>query len=385
MMRGVERLGVSNSAFTVIEDDSITVTALKQVDLTWWNTLIAQSPDATIFQTAHWANHCEDCLQYGPLYLLATNADGRPVGACLVFKTAHEQQYIFEQPGSRLLIPMFRSLVPSFVWLSGPLCWVEEQEVAIAQALITAIDKLALQNSALFVKGGPLIVDKANLTDFLVNQGFEKKPWATLLVDLSPDEETLWKNLKHSAQKAIRKAKREGISVERIDTLDELYNYYSTFFVQVTRRIAGRVFTFKQWASWWKHLRPHNGFEVFAAKHDGKYICGLNVWIFNGHLVEFGSVQSAYSFEHKLYGNDLIKWEIIRWGHQQGYRVYDLAGVAPEPSTSKERGIRQFKEKWGGRYVPYLTYYKAYPGWRSRALEMSTRLGRWILSRRGRG
>ena len=34
-------------------------------------------------------------------------------------------------------------------------------------------------------------------------------------------------------------------------------------------------------------------------------------------------------------------------------KIYDFAGVAPHPANSKESGIRNYKEKWGGDYIEY--------------------------------
>ena len=61
---------------------------------------------------------------------------------------------------------------------------------------------------------------------------------------------------------------------------------------------------------------------------------------------------------------DLLKWEVILWGRQQGYSYYDLAGLNPrDDATEKERQIARFKRKWGGRDIPIhrLTRYPL--GW----------------------
>jgi lipid II:glycine glycyltransferase (peptidoglycan interpeptide bridge formation enzyme) len=79
---------------------------------------------------------------------------------------------------------------------------------------------------------------------------------------------------------------------------------------------------------------------------------------YNGNVTEMSVVRSDYAVEKNLYPGDAIKWAIIKWGHGQGFRTYDLAGVNPNPETPKEQGIRQFKEKWGGEYVEYPIFTK---------------------------
>ncbi len=47
-----------------------------------------------------------------------------------------------------------------------------------------------------------------------------------------------------------------------------------------------------------------------------------------------------------------------RYAQQQWVlqRVYDLAGVSPNPSDAKSEGIRRYKEKFGGEYFEYPIY-----------------------------
>ncbi len=74
----------------------------------------------------------------------------------------------------------------------------------------------------------------------------------------------------------------------------------------------------------------------------------MGVWQYNGYVYEFFSGRAHAADAARLNVGDAIKWAIIRWGCAQGHRTYDLAGVIPEPTTSKETGIFAFKEKWGG-------------------------------------
>lgn len=363
-----------------------TVEVHNVVDPTWWNDLVLRAPGATIFQTAHWARFVTRYLKDQAYFLVAKDNRGEVTGTLLAFQTGFAHRVFFERPFDRLTIPALRMMLPVYYWSHGPLSLVPDRSSDVTHALIHTVDTLAQRTRAIRLEGEPLplaTVDEAGNDVVPSDIGLATKNWATLLVDLTPDEETRWRNLHHSARKAINRAQRDGIYVERVTTVGELREYYE-FARACSSRKPGRFFSFANSALAWEELRPYNGIEIFVAKHEGRPIAGLGIWAFAYHITEFSSVQSQESYEQKLYGNDLIKWEVIQWGHAQGYRTYDLAGVAPEPANAKESGIRQFKEKWGGRYVPYFAYHKTYPGWRSRALELAQHLGRWILSRRGR-
>jgi lipid II:glycine glycyltransferase (peptidoglycan interpeptide bridge formation enzyme) len=76
---------------------------------------------------------------------------------------------------------------------------------------------------------------------------------------------------------------------------------------------------------------------------------------FNGYLNEWGAAQAWEDISEHLYGNDLLRYHIIEWGHQAGYRFYDQSGISTS-SSSKELGIFRFKTKWGGEIVNYNSY-----------------------------
>jgi lipid II:glycine glycyltransferase (peptidoglycan interpeptide bridge formation enzyme) len=43
-------------------------------------------------------------------------------------------------------------------------------------------------------------------------------------------------------------------------------------------------------------------------------------------------------------------WEILRWGAENGYKVYDFGGAGKPEERS---GVRDFKAKFGGQLVSY--------------------------------
>ena len=112
---------------------------------------------------------------------------------------------------------------------------------------------------------------------------------------------------------------------------------------------------FSHWRDVWNVLHEQGIAEIFLAFSNGTLLSGLGIWRFNDRLYEFGSNQSPESVAKKLYGNDAIKWEVMRWGRDHGAVSYDLMGCAPPGSGNlKEENIARFKKKWGGRFVPYV-------------------------------
>ena len=100
------------------------------------------------------------------------------------------------------------------------------------------------------------------------------------------------------------------------------------------------------------------GITGFIAIHDEIPVASITISYFNGYLVEQGISRSILDIENKLYAQELLRWEVIKWGKQNNGRFYDFAGINPEGRTPKEEGIFRNKKKWGGNLINYRTYFK---------------------------
>jgi len=94
------------------------------------------------------------------------------------------------------------------------------------------------------------------------------------------------------------------------------------------------------------------------ARKDGKPIGGLLFSFLNKYIIEAGVARSKYDSINKLYSQDLIKWKIVEWGIHNKMKYYDLAGVNPNPTSEKEKGILRYKKKWGGQRHEYFNIKK---------------------------
>ena len=53
----------------------------------------------------------------------------------------------------------------------------------------------------------------------------------------------------------------------------------------------------------------------------------------------------------------LILWHVIKWGLQNGYEVLDFLGSG---RPDRPYGVREFKQRFGGKLVSYGRYQKVY-------------------------
>ena len=60
---------------------------------------------------------------------------------------------------------------------------------------------------------------------------------------------------------------------------------------------------------------------------------------------------------YNKYPNDLIPWEVFKWGKNNGFTKFDFGG-AGKPNIPY--GVREYKKKFGGYFVNYGRYNKVH-------------------------
>jgi len=324
-----------------------------------WNKLVMSVPEGTVYQCTYWANFMKEYMRMDPLYISVIDENGSIAGAMLLFRQGRAQSFLFERPLDFITIPILKKVMPEYTWMYSPLIFDKTNAQEITMIIVKDVGIIAGKSLRPSIHGviPPMHgdIDKDMIHNVFLETGYTAKPWATFLVDLKPDIEGLWMKLKKTGRKGVKHCQEQGVQVEMVQDLDELKKYYEA--IKEGRSRSGlRTSSFSNFSVMWKHLHENNCMEVFLAKHNGKITDGLGIIHFNGVLSEIAVARSSYGNENNIYGGDLIKWEIIKWGHEKGHRIYDLQGFNPTAETEKEKNIRQFKEKWGGYSVEYMIY-----------------------------
>lgn len=169
--------------------------------------------------------------------------------------------------------------------------------------------------------------------------------YAYLPLDRPIDE--LWNGVvTYQVRKAVQKAQRAGITVERKSDAETIRRVFFPLYVDSMMRLG---------------VPPHNlryylecqaafgdGMQIFWALRGGVPIAGL-LGFTCGHRVNIINIVSDQRYWEER-PNDLIHWEFIKWAHQGGYRYFDFGSVRYE-------GQLRYKQKWGCRIEPHAYYF----------------------------
>lgn len=196
--------------------------------------------------------------------------------------------------------------------------------------------------------------------------GFKKKVGLTTIIDLTKSEEELWSGArKRFVREQIEKGRRSGITISVDIPWEEFVAVYDEF--RKGRGIGSddpRVFA--------RCL-------VVGAYYRGKIIAG-GAFIGDGtHLRALALASRRFRDDGRVreivgQANRILIWETMLHAKRNGYRLFDLGGIAPESSDPGERSLAEFKEAFGGERKPCYYYTKV----NSPILKLWLRLRRFL-------
>ena len=177
------------------------------------------------------------------------------------------------------------------------------------------------------------------------------QPPTTRVIDLTPGVDALRADLRRKHRQYVNKAERAGITVERYDGATPAHVMRPALqeFNRIYRHTADRAgFVARQPSYYervWKAFAPNGHVRLSFAVQRGERVATLFHFLCGERAVEsYGGMTDAGAESRANY---LLKWTAISDFAHEGFRVYDMWGLATG-------GIRQFKEGFGGTEIEYI-------------------------------
>lgn len=178
------------------------------------------------------------------------------------------------------------------------------------------------------------------------------QPPITRVLDLTVGEEALRNGLKRKHRQYVNKAERAGIDIDRFEggsfpegavrkALADFNRIY-----RVTAERAGFVArSGEYYERVWTTFAPGGHVRLSFAVKGGERVATIFHFTCGDRVVEaYGGMTDAGA---DLRANYLLKWAAIRDFAREGFKVYDMWGLATG-------GIRHFKEGFGGTEIEYV-------------------------------
>jgi hypothetical protein len=168
---------------------------------------------------------------------------------------------------------------------------------------------------------------------------------STIWVNLTLGKERLWSNLHKQCRNDVRRAKKKGVSIERVSSQEDVHAFYQLcqatsrnkkFHLNTSEELMSQLLKNEQQAV---------ESNLFIARYEGQ-LCGGAFILRSGENVHYlwGATDRQFA---RLSIGEALQWEVIEWALNQNCKKYDLEGI----DEKKNSGTYHFKKKLGGEVV----------------------------------
>jgi predicted N-acyltransferase len=238
------------------------------------------------------------------------------------------------------------------VVFGGPLVAGGADHEKTATALLAELDKLA-GRKAIFVQFRNLY-DMSQLAGAFLKSHYRFEEHLDIHIDLGRTEEALWKEISRRKRTYINNAARDGITVKKLnndDPLQEIHSILAEVYHRIRLPLPGLSF----FEAARKNLSPAGMYHEFGVMHENRILAVMFLLSYKSTVYNwYAGSRRDFSSYHP---NEILHWDIIRWGRQNGFTLFDMGGAG---KPGKPYGVRNFKEKFGGATVNYGRFEKVY-------------------------
>jgi peptidoglycan pentaglycine glycine transferase (the first glycine) len=315
-----------------------------------WNAFVSQWPDFELMQSCEWGEF-KQTLGWRVVRLVIER----------------EGQWV---AGAQVLIKPLPLGLASIAYIPrGPLLNWEDKQAT--QALLSALHATARRYRAISLKIEPAVRYSPEMQQRLQSYGFRRsdfnnQPQCSMLIDLTPDNDTLLANMHKTTRYNIRYSARKGVVVREATATD-----MDTFchLLEFTAKRGGFPARSREYhRQEWDTLAPHGYLKLFLALYEGEVLATRMPAAFGNRAATFHS--GSYDTHRKLKPNELLMWESLKWAKAQGCTIYDVWGIPdqvganiylgyplPEEQKGGLWGVYRFKRGFGGDVVYYIGAY----------------------------
>jgi len=229
--------------------------------------------------------------------------------------------------------------------------------------MLPALRQFAANNGVFAIKIEPELIKTndavAALSEYgLVPVHYIQPNLSTVLIDLTPDIDTILTGLNQKGRHAIRRAERDGVTVKRVETNDENCRMFYELLTETAnvQGFAGSIRPYDYYLQFWQRFAAATMGQLFLAYFDGQVVAGAFALVFGDKSTyKDGAsrrVDGAYGVTH------LVQWHVIQWAKEKGATVHDLCGTPPSDQIDNKDhpwyGVGLFKTSFRKEVTDYV-------------------------------
>lgn len=284
-----------------------------------WDELIGSHPGGTVFHSTAWAKVLISSYGYVPRYLLSSRND-------MIIPVMEVPGFLTGRKGISL----------PFTDYCDPLL-SDGISLTDTAALLAEVGKLYKWRSF-----------ELRCHDFSIPSAITSSTFLSHILDLKPGKDKILSTVRDSTRRNIRKAVKEGITVEMLTSLDAMGEFYRLNCL--TRREHGLPPQPKRFfINLAKEIEKGKLGVIATGYYRGKAIASSIFLQFKRKAVyKYGASDPRFL---SYRGNNLVMWKGIEWFTERGFDSLCFGRTEPD-----NEGLRQFKNGWGAREGKFFYY-----------------------------
>ncbi len=271
-----------------------------------WDSTLQQFPDRTIYQSTAWLNFLSE-TQKGEIVIAALHEGNSVLG--------YFSGLIIRRFGLRILGSPFPG------WTSAYMGLLLKPEVPRTEAL-EALQRFAFSD----LRCVHLEFMDRHLNASAIGGRYPFRNANSFEIDLSRDEDELFRRMTHPCRRSIRLATREGVVIQEASDagfVDDFYSQLTDAFVKdklVPTYGKGRV------SALIRHLQPTGNLLLLRALDPDGHCIATLISVGMHNRAELWATASWRAYQH-LRPNELLAWHSMRYWKSRSVQFLDFGGA----------------------------------------------------------
>lgn len=192
--------------------------------------------------------------------------------------------------------------------------------------------------------------DYSGFKDVFQSKGWKYEPYLNYHLDCS-SEEIAWANFNNNRKRQIKKAIKNGVTIEIAKNEIEVKDYYIILEDLYLKKIKKPLFSLEFFL---KFFHSNVG-KILLVKYQEKIIGGIVCPILEKEII-YELYICGLDQEYKDNSPSVMAtFAAIEYGYRNGFKKFDFMGAG---KPNEDYGVRDFKDKFGGKLVEHGRFVK---------------------------
>lgn len=314
------------------------ITDVNDIDKIKWSGFIFDHPHGNIFQTPEMYKVYQKTENYEPVFLAVVNNRGEISGTLLA---------VIQKQYSGILGKFTaRSIIHG-----GPLILGDDPDILafLVKQYNEIIKKKAIYSQ--FRNHWSW----GDLKETFIINGFGYHDHLDIIFDLKKSENELHSEMSKTRKWGIKQSYKRGVSIKKINlTREKIFTESYKIILYVYNRVKIPMPDVSFFKNAINELHDRNILTVGAFV--GDELVGVRIALCYKKMIYDWYAGSKNEYL-SCRPNDILPWEVIKWGVNNGYEIFDFGG-AGRPDIPY--GVRDYKKQFGGELVNYGRFEKVH-------------------------